>query len=185
MKKYLKSILLFDLAIPALLLGIPAIALLMTLGSFDSYAEAKKAESEQHAERAQQIAVLRRQVEPIKDKLPALKTILSARDIEARLDRGISSALEKFSSDEIASTLRDVQPGSFAVPQTLGDGKRMALRFYSRWEPLTLAALNLETQQPNLFLESLTLQKQQQQAGPESNSPYLESDLSYFVITEN
>jgi hypothetical protein len=57
------------------------------------------------------------------------------------------------------------------------------LRFYSRWEPLTLASLNWETEQPNLFLESLTLHKPQNIT--ESNNPYLESELSYFVITEN
>jgi hypothetical protein len=183
MNRYLKAILVFDLAIPGLLLGIPGLALFIALTAFDSYADEKKTEFEQHAERTRQIAMLRRQLEPVQDKLPMLKTVLSGRDVEARLDRGISSALEKFSPDEIASTLRDVQSGSFAVPQTLGDGRRLALRFYSRWEPLTLAALNWETQQPNLFLESLTLQKPLSGSG--SNSPYLESDLSYFVITEN
>jgi hypothetical protein len=183
MKKYLKAILFFDLAIPALLLGIPGIGLFTALGAFDSYANAKKEEFEQHAERARQMAVLRHQLEPVRDRLPMLKSVLSGGDIEIRLDRGISSALEKFSPDEIESTLRDVQSGPFPVQQTLGEGKRLALRFRGLWEPLTLAALNLETQQPNLFLESLTLQKSQ--GGSEPNSSYLESDLSYFVITEN
>jgi hypothetical protein len=183
MKKYLKAILVFDLAIPALLLGIPVIGLSIALAAFDSYADAKKEEFEQHAQRAQQIAVLRHQLEPVRDQLPMLKSVMSGADIEARLDRGISLALEKFSSDEIESTLRDVQPGAFPVQQTFGEGRRLALHFYSRWEPLTLAALNLETQQPNLFLESLTLQKPQ--SGSEPSSSYLVSDLSYFVITEN
>jgi hypothetical protein len=183
MKKYLKAILLFDLAIPALLLGIPGIGLFIALARFDSYADARKSEFEQHAERARQIAVLRHQLEPVRDKLPALKSVLSGADIEARLDRGISSVLEKFSPDEIESALHDVQPGPFPVQQTFGEGKRLSLRFYSRWEPLTLAALNLETQQPNLFLESLTLQKTQSSSEP--NSSYLESNLSYFIITEN
>jgi hypothetical protein len=43
--------------------------------------------------------------------------------------------------------------------------------------------LNWETGQPNLFLESLTLQKPQ--GGSEPNSSFLESELSYFVITDN
>src|SRR5215469_13956532 len=98
MKKYLKAILMFDLAIPALLLGIPGIGLFTALAGFDSYADAKKDEFEQHAERAQQNAVLRQQLEPVRDKLPLLKSILSGADIEARLDRGINSAVEKFSS---------------------------------------------------------------------------------------
>jgi hypothetical protein len=183
MKKYLKAILLFDLAIPALLLGIPGIGLFIALAGFDSYAASKKDEFEQHTERARQTALLRHQLEPVRDKLPMLKSVLSGADIEARLDREISSALEKFSPDEIESALRDVQPGSFPVPQTFGEGKRLALRLHARWEPLTLAALNLETQQPNLFLESLTLQKSQGSSEP--NSSYLESDLSYFIITEN
>ena len=184
MKKYLKSILLFDLAVPALLLGIPGIGLFLALTSFDSYADAKQAEFEQQAEQARQIAQLRHQLEPVQDQLPKLKTVLSSRDIEARLDRGISSALQKLSPNEIESTLRDVQPGPFPVPQTFGDGKRLSLRFYSRWEPLTLAALHLEAEQPNLFLESLTLQKTAQRE-QEPASSYLESELSYFVITEN
>jgi hypothetical protein len=183
MKKYLKAILLFDLAIPALLLGVPGITLFTALGGFDSFANAKKDEFQQHAERALQIAVLRHQLEPVRDQLPILKSVLSGTDIEARLDRGISSALEKFSSDEIEATLRDVQPGPFPVQQTFGEGKRLALRFRSLWEPLTLAVLDLETRQPNLFLESLTLQKAQ--GGSEPNNSYLESDLSYFIITEN
>jgi hypothetical protein len=185
MKKYLKSILLFDLAIPALALGIPGIGLFVALASFDSYADEKKAEFEQHVEQARQIAQLRHQLEPIQDQLPTLKAMLSSRDIEARLDRGISSALQKLSPSEIESTLRDVQPGPFAVPQTLGDGKHLALRFYSRWEPLTLAALSWETQQPNLLLESLTLQKADQRGQQSSSQPYLQSELSYFVIAEN
>jgi hypothetical protein len=183
MSNYLKAILVFDLVIPALLLGIPGIALLVALTRFDSYAAEKKTEFEQHVERARQVAALRRQLEPVQDKLPMLKSVLAGRDIEARLDREISSALERFSPDEIASTLRDVQSGAFAVPQTLGDGRKLVLRFYSRWEPLTLAALNWETGQPNLFLESLTLQKPQ--GGSEPNSSFLESELSYFVITDN
>jgi hypothetical protein len=183
MKKYLKAILLFDLAIPALLLAIPGIGLFAALGAFDSYANAKKVEFEQHAEQARQIAVLRHHFEPVRDQLPMLKSVLSGADIEVRLDRGVSSVLEKFSPDEIESTLRDVQPGSFPVQQTFGEGKRLSLRFRGLWEPLTLAALNLETRQPNLFLESLTLQKSQ--GGSEPNGSYLESDLSYFIITEN
>jgi hypothetical protein len=39
MSNYLKAILVFDLAIPALLLGIPGISLLIALTRFDSYAE--------------------------------------------------------------------------------------------------------------------------------------------------
>ena len=183
MNRYLKAILLFDLAVPALLFGIPILGLFIALSCFVSYADAKKEEFEQHAQQAQQISVLRHQLEPVRDKLPMLKSVLAGADIEARLDRGISSALEKFSSDEIESTRRDVQPGPFPVQQTFGEGKRLALRFRGFWEPLTLAALNLETQQPNLFLESLALQKSQ--GGSQPNSSYLESDLSYFVITEN
>jgi hypothetical protein len=183
MKKYLKAILLFDLAIPALLLGIPGIGLFTALADFDRYADAKKDEFEQHAERARQIAVLRHQLEPVRDQLPMLKSVLSGADIEARLDRGISSVLEKFSPDEIEATLRDVQPGPFPVQQTFGEGKRLALRFRGLWEPLTLAGLDLETRQPNLFLESLMLEKPQ--TGSDPNSSYLMSDLSYFIITEN
>jgi hypothetical protein len=183
MNRYLKAILLFDLVIPALLLGIPAVGFYIGLASFDSFADQKKAEFEQYAARARQIEVLHRQLGPVQDKLPVLKTILSARDVEARLDQGISAALQKFSSDEIETTLRDVQPGPFPVPMTLGEGRRLMLRFYSRWEPLTLASLNWETRQPNLFLESLTLHKPQ--STTETKTPYLESDLSYFVITEN
>src|ERR1700730_14765299 len=183
MNRYLKAILFFDLALPALLLGVPGVALWIGLASFDSYADQKKAEFEQHADRGRQMEMLRRQLAPVQDKLPVLKTVLSTRDVEARLDRGIRSALEKFSPDEIETTLHDVQSGSFPVPMTLGEGRQLVLRFYSRWDPLTLASLNWETEQPNFFLESLTLHKPQNIT--ESSNPYLESELSYFVITEN
>jgi hypothetical protein len=183
MNRYLKAILIFDLAIPALLMGIPAIALCLGLASFDDFADQKKAEFEQHAARARQIEMLRRQLSPVQDKLPELKKVLSARDVEARLDQEISSVLARFSSDEIEPALRDIQPGPFSVPMTLGEGRHLVLRFHSRWEPLTLASLSWENRQPNLFLESLTLHKPQ--SANEANTPYLESDLSYFVITEN
>ena len=68
------------------------------------------------------------------------------------------------------------------IGQTVGEGHRLSLKFSSRWEPLTAAALDWETSCPNLLLETLSISRS---AGLQTSAPYLESTLSYFVITEN
>jgi hypothetical protein len=114
--------------------------------------------------------------------VPLLQALLSANDIEARVDRSMLAALEKFSPDEIERTLDDSQNGASAIGPAFGEGHRLSLKFSSRWEPLNVAALEWETRCPNLLLENLSIQRA---VGSQLSAPHLESTLSYFVITEN
>jgi hypothetical protein len=182
MKKYLSAILVFDVLLPALLLGVPGCILLWALISFQQFAETKTTEFGAHQDRVRLVEALNRELQPVQAKLPLLKTLLSNKDIESRVDHSILAALEKFSPDEIERTLHDSQYGPSPIGQAISDGHRLSLKFSSRWEPLTAAALDWETRCPNLLLESLSISRS---AGLQSSSPYLESALSYFVITEN
>jgi hypothetical protein len=182
MKKYLPAIFLFDVLLPALFLGIPGALLLLASVNFQSFADSKMVEFSQHESRIQQIALLERDLKPVQAKMPLLKTVLSNNDIEARFDHSMLAALEKYSPDEIEQTLHDFQFGPSAIGDNLGEGPRLSLKFSSRWEPLNAAALEWETAFPNLVLESLSIRRI---AGSQASASYLESTLSYFVITEN
>ena len=58
----------------------------------------------------------------------------------------------------------------------------MTLKLFSRWETLNTATADWETRFPNLVLESLSIDLV---PGSAVSAPYLQSALSYFVITEN
>jgi hypothetical protein len=182
MKKYLSAILVFDVLLPALLLGLPGCILFWALMSFQQFAETKTAEFSAHHDRVRFVEALNRELQPVQAKVPLLKTLVSSNDIESRVDHGILSALEKFSPDEIERTLHDSQYGTSTIGQAVGEGHRLALKFSSRWEPLTIAALEWETSCPNLLLETLSISRS---GGLQTSAPYLESTFSYFVITEN
>jgi hypothetical protein len=182
MKRYLSAILVFDLLLPALLLGVPGCILLWALISFQQFAETKAIDFSAHQERVRFVEALKRQLEPVQAKAPLLKTLVSNNDIESRVDHSILAALEKFSPDEIERTLHDSQYGPSPIGQAISEGHRLSLKFSSRWEPLTTAALDWETRCPNLVLETLSISRS---AGTPTSAPYLESTLSYFVITEN
>jgi hypothetical protein len=182
MKKYLSAILVFDLLVPGLLLGLPGCILLWALISFQQFAKTKAADFSAHQDRVRFVEALKRQLEPVQAKAPLLKTLVSNNDIESRVDHSILAALEKFSPDEIERTLHDSQYGPSPIGQAISEGHRLSLKFSSRWEPLTTAALDWETRCPNLVLETLSISRS---AGTPTSAPYLESTLSYFVITEN
>jgi hypothetical protein len=182
MKKYLSAILVFDLLLPALLLGVPGCILLWALISFQQFAETKAADFSAHQDRVRFVEALKRELQPVQAKAPLLKTLVSNNDVESRVDHSILAALEKFSPDEIERTLHDSQYGPSPIGQAISDGHRLSLKFSSRWEPLTAAALDWETRCPNLLLETLSISRS---AATANSAPYLESALSYFVITEN
>jgi hypothetical protein len=182
MKKYLGAILIFDALLPALLLGLPGGVLLWALISFQNFAETKSADFSAHQDRIRLVEALNRELQPVQAKAPLLKTLLSTSDIESRVDRSILPALGKFSPDEIERTLNDSQYGPSPVGQAIGEGHRLSVRFSSRWEPLTAAALDWETSCPNLLLETLSISRS---TAVKTSAPYLESTLSYFIITEN
>jgi hypothetical protein len=182
MKKYLSAILVFDVLLPALLLGVPGCILLWALFSFQQYAETKTTEFSAHQDRVRQVEGLKKELQPVEAKAPLLKGLLSNKDIESRVDRSILSALDKFSPDEIDRMLHDSQYGPSPIGQALEEGHRLSLKFASRWEPLTAAALDWETNCPNLLLETLSISRS---AGVQTSQPHLDSALSYFVVTEN
>jgi hypothetical protein len=182
MKKYLSAILVFDVLLPALLLGLPCLIVLWALMSFQDFAQARVAEFSAHKDRIRQVEVLNRELQPVQEKVHLLKALLSSNDIEANVDRSILAALQKFSPDEIERTLEDSKNGASPIGPAFSEGHRLSLKFSSRWEPLNVAALDWETRCPNLLLENLSIQRA---AGSQFSVPYLESTLSYFVITEN
>jgi hypothetical protein len=182
MKKYLGAILLFDVLLPALLLGVPGCILLWALVSFQQFAESKTAEFSAHQDRVRLVEALNRELQPVQAKAPLLKTLLSPNDIESRIDHSIQAALEKFSPDEIERTLNDSQYGPSPIGQAIDDGHRLSLKFASSWEPLTAVALDWETHCPNLLLETLSISRS---AAAPAAQPHLDAALSYFIITEN
>jgi hypothetical protein len=182
MKKYLSAILVFDVLLPALLLGLPGGVLFWALTSFQNFADTRAAEFSAHQDRVRLVEALNRELQPVQAKAPLLKTLLSHNDIESRVDRSILSVLGKFSPNEIERTLNDSQYGASPVGQTLGEGHRLSLKFSSRWEPLNAAALEWETTCPNLLLETMSIRRA---ASQQLSGQYLESTLSYFIITEN
>jgi hypothetical protein len=182
MKKYFNAILVFDVLLPALLLGLPGCILLWALVSFRQFVETKTAEFSAHQDRVRLIEALNRELQPVASKMPLLKTLLSDNDIESRVDHSILAALQKFSPDEIERTLHDSQYGPSPIGQAVNEGHRLSLKFGSRWEPLTAAALDWETNCPNLLLETLSISRS---TGAQTFGPHLEASLSYFVITDN
>ena len=182
MKKYLHAILVFDVALPALFLGLPLIALLCTVLGFQGFVDLKSEELAGYQTESRQTAALGTELQPMRAKIPLLKALLSNDDIEAKLGSGIAAGLEKFSSDDIEQTLHDFQYGPSTIGPNFGEGRRLSLKLSSRWESLNIAAADWETRFPNLILESLSIDPK---AGTAVSAPYLESAFSYFVVSEN
>ena len=182
MKKYLPAILLFDGLLPAALLGVPVCLLLWALASFQGFVQTRINDFDAHKDRVQLVEALNRELQPVQAKVPLLHALLSSNDIEARIDHSILVAVAKFSPDEIERTLNDLQYGTSTIGETIGEGRRLSLKFSSRWEPLNAAALDWETRCPNLLLETLSVRRA---GGQQLSAPYLESTLSYFIVTEN
>ncbi len=82
MKKYLSAILVFDVLLPALLLGIPGCILLSALISFQQFAETKTAEFSAHQDRVRFVESLNRELQPVQAKVPLLKAgkVFAGRD---------------------------------------------------------------------------------------------------------
>ena len=182
MKNFLSAILVFDVLLSAVVLGVPGCLLFWALTGFQDFVQTRTADLNEHKDRVRMVESLNRELQPVQAKVPLLQALLSNNDIEARIDHSILAALEKFSPDEIERTLNDLQYGTSTIGTAVGDGRRLSLKFSSRWEPLNAAALDWETRCPNLLLESLSVQRT---ASQPLSAPYLESTLSYFVITEN
>jgi hypothetical protein len=182
MKKYLQTILLFDVALPALFLGLPCCALLWALLRFQSFVVEKAEARAAYEVQSRQVAALSTELQPLREKTVALREILSSTDIEARLVSGLGASLEKLPADEVEQNLHDFQYGSSTIGPIYGEGRTMTLNLFSRWEALNNAAAEWETRFPNLVLESLSIDVV---GGSATSTPYLQSVLAYFVVTEN
>jgi hypothetical protein len=182
MNKYLQSILVFDFALPALVLGLPCCALLWA-GLWFQASQAEKAEGRSTDEiQNRQVMSLRAELQPMRPKVILLKTLLSNNDIEARLGSGISTSLDKLAPGDVEQTLHDFQYGPSDIGLNFGEGHRLTLRLSSHWEALNTATADWEARFPDLVLESLSIDME---AGSAVSAPFLKSTFSYFVITEN
>ena len=182
MNRFLQALLVFDVAAPALLIGLPCCALFWAVLTFQNFILQKTVERDEYETKGREVAALSAQLVPTRAKVLLLKTLLSTGDIETRLDRGIAASLEKFSSDEAEQTLHDYQTGPSIIGTSLGEGRRLSLKLSSRWESLNIATADWETRFPTMILESLSIDLT---AGSAVSVPYLQSTLSYFVVTEN
>ena len=182
MNRYWQALLVFDVAAPALLIGLPCCALFWAVLTYQSFLLQKTVERQQYETKGREVAALRAQLAPTQAKVLLLKALLSPEDIETRLDRNIAAGLEKFSSDEAEQTLHDYQTVPSVIGQNLGQGRRLLLKLSSRWESLNTATADWETRSPTMILESLSIDLA---AGSAVSVPYLQSTLSYFVVTEN
>ena len=182
MNRYLQALLIFDVAAPAFLIGLPCFALFWAVLTFQDFLLQKTVERDAYETRSRQVAALAAQLAPTGAQVLLLKALLSTDDIETRLDRGIAAGLEKFSSDEVEQTLHDYQTGPSVIGPNLGEGRRLSLKLSSRWESLNTATADWETRFPTMILESLSIDLS---AGSAVSVPYLQSALSYFVVTEN
>jgi hypothetical protein len=182
MKRYIQTILLFDVALPVLLIGLPCFALLWAGLKFQAFVVEKADAHVAYETQSRQVATLNAALGPLKAKTTLLKELLSSTDVEAKLVTGIGSGLEKLSSDEVEQPLHDFQYGPSAIGTNYGDGRTMTLKLFSRWEPLNIVTADWEARFPNLVLESLSIDLV---PGTPLSAPYLQSALTYFVVTEN
>jgi hypothetical protein len=182
MNKYLGSILLFDVALPTVLLGIPCGLLIFGICTFQGVEAAKIQEESAYQTQSRQVVALNNQLETTRPKVEILKSLLQTNDIEPKLDHGILNSLEKLSTDEVEETLHDFQFGPSTIGTTLGEGRQLSLKLSSRWEALNTITTQWETQFPNLILQSLSVDLA---PGTATAIPYLQTALSYFVVTEN
>jgi hypothetical protein len=182
MKKYLQSILLFDLTLPALLLGIPCSILFWAVMWLQSSEAAKEEEHSAYETISRQVETVSAELQPMQVKASLLKNLLYGEDMEAKLGTGISASLDKFPADEVEETLHEFQYGPSEIGPQFGDGLRLSLKLSSHWEALNTATAKWETHFPNLVLESLSIDLE---PGLIGSPPYLRSALSYFVVTGN
>jgi hypothetical protein len=148
-KRYLQTILLFDVVLPVIFLGLPCGLLLWAVLTFQNFVLEKKEAHTAYETQSRQVATLNAELAPMQAKTALLKGLLSSTDIEAKLVSGVGAGLDKL---------------------------------FSRWEPLNRATADWETRFPNLVLESLAIDLV---PGTPVSTPYLQSTLTYFVVTEN
>jgi hypothetical protein len=182
MKRYLPSILLFDFALPLLLIALPCGVLLWAVVAFQNLVIERAEARTAYEMQSRQVAALSAQLDPLQSKVVLLKTLLSSTDIEAKLVSGLGTGMEKVSADDLDQALHDFQYGASIIGPNYGEGRVMTLKLFSRWEALNTVTAEWETRFPNLVLQTLSIDLV---PGSAISAPYLQSALSYFVVTEN
>jgi hypothetical protein len=177
MSRYLKAMLVFDVALPLVGLALPCLGLLLMIFNLQEQQRQARELYEAHELRNRQLSIMRNELSAVRDKAQQVKAWLSAENLESRIDQAVSGALERYTQDDIDRTLREYSASGSAVGSFFTQCRSLTLKFSARWETLNLAALHWETEAPNLLLESLAIQRANSGNG-------LESMLTYAVLTD-
>jgi hypothetical protein len=178
MSRYLKAMLLFDVALPLVGLALPCLSLLLTICNLQEDQRHARERSAAHELRTRQLNAMRGELSAVQNNAQQVRVWVSPKNLESRIDQAVNRALERYTQDEIDRTLRE-----YGSTSGLGTGsyftqcRSLTLKFSSRWETLNLAALHWETEMPNLLLESLTIQRA-------SSGNGLESMLTYSILAD-
>jgi hypothetical protein len=177
MSRYLKAMLVFDVALPLFGLALPCLGLLLLICNLQEQQRQARERYEAHELQTRQLTFMRNELSAVRDKAQQVKAWLSPENLESRIDQTVSGALERYTQDDIDRTLREYSASGSAVGSFFTQCRSLTLKFSARWETLNLAALHWETEAPNLLLESLTIQRANSGNG-------LESMLTYAVLTD-
>ena len=177
MSRYLKAMLVFDVALPLLGLALPCLGLLLVILNLQQKEQQARERYDAHELRTRQLKIMGDELAAVRGKAEQVKAWLSPDNLESRIDQAVNGALERYTQDDIDRTLREYGASGSGVGSFFTQCRALTLKFTARWETLNLAALHWETEAPNLLLESLTIQR----AGSGNG---LESMLTYAVLTD-
>ncbi|MBW0000340.1 MAG: hypothetical protein JO015_14665 [Verrucomicrobia bacterium] len=177
MSRYLKAILVFDVALPLFGLALPCLGLLLMLLNLQEQQRQAAERYEMNELQTRQLTFMRNELSSVQDKAQQVKAWLSPENLESRIDQAVGGALERYTQDDIDRTLREYSASGPGVGSFFAQCRSLTLKFSARWETLNLAALHWESEAPNLLLESLTIQRATSGNG-------LESMLNYAVLTD-
>jgi hypothetical protein len=177
MSRYLKAMLLFDVGFPLVGLALPCLGLLLTILNLREGQRRARERYEAHELRTRQLNFMRSELSSVQDKAQQVKAWLSPENLESRIDQAVNRALERYTEDDIDRTLREYSASGSAAGSFFARCPLLTLKFSARWETLNMAALQWESEAPNLMLESLIIQRA-------SSGNGLESMLTYAVLTD-
>ena len=123
MNRYLQALLIFDVAVPAFLIGLPCCALFWAVLTFQNFVVEKTAERDEYDNQGRQVAALNTELAPIRAKTLVLKSLLSYGRCRDQAGSRHRAGLEKLSSDEVEQTLHDYQIGPSVIGQNFGEGR--------------------------------------------------------------
>jgi len=179
--RYSKSIIVYGLIIPGVILGIIAAALLIGFGTFSSKATAKKLRWEDHKQRLVKIAALEAKIAPMRDAVIYGKDLLN-RDIQSAFSQFLDQALSGSGGNKVVRQSLDFPP-TISMDQTLGASyRKVDLGVIGRYDGMQALALDAETKFPQLCLDTYTIQRFQ----PTQNvpTPHLSFKVTFKSYTD-